>query len=174
MFSKRKKNAKGHPNGWGDEKRVEVVTTYLAVGTAPLTFAVTGVPVNTIRQWRLLPWWKELEDQIRQEDDAQVDVKLKRIVDKSLDIVMDRIENGDIILQKDGSVSRRPINIGLAHKVSTEMLSKRDLIRKRQVNPVDQQSIEDHLANIATELAKFHTQPKLVEGVTIDGTATVA
>lgn len=165
---------KGAGNAWGDAKRVEVVTTYIALGTAPLTSGITGVPVNTIRQWRLQPWWQELEDQIKQEDDSATDVKLKKIVDKSLEIVQDRLENGDLRYNpKTAEFSRSPVGIGVAHRVASEMLSKRDLLRNRTIKQVDQQSIQDHLANIAQELIKAMqnakpSEPKLVEGVTIE------
>lgn len=169
-MAKKPKRSTGHPNSWGDEKKVQVVTTYLSLGTGPLTSAVTGVPVNTIRQWRLQPWWQELEDVIKQEDDSETDAKLKKIVNKSLDLVMDRLENGELRYDSGtDSFSRSPIQLKIAQKVSTEMLTKRDLLRNRKVQQVDQQSIQDHLANIADNLAAL-TQPKLVTGITIEGT----
>ena len=119
------------PAAWSDAKRVEVVTTYLVLGKAPMVEAVTGVPAKTIRDWRMQPWWKELEDEIRCEETAELDSKLSKIVDRSLSTVMDRIENGDYILDsRTGVVRRIPVKLRDVHKVSTELIDKRLLLRK--------------------------------------------
>jgi hypothetical protein len=71
---------KNHKPGewWSDAKRIEVVTTWLALGKIPLVAACTGVTEGTIRQWRTQPWWKELELSIQTESDQELDAKLAK------------------------------------------------------------------------------------------------
>ena len=113
-----------------DAKKVEVVTTYLILGKAPLVEAATGVPRGTIRQWKTMPWWKVLEAQIHADEDQALDGRLSKIVDRTLDTVVDRIEHGDYILDsRSGTVKRVPVKMRDAHKVSIDLIDKRNLLR---------------------------------------------
>src|SRR5690348_595323 len=113
-----------------DNKKLEVVTTYLALGKVPMVEAVTGVPRATIRQWKLQPWWLEMVNQIQTESDQELDAKLSKIVERSLDAINERIENGEFILDsKTGTVKRVPVKLKDVHKVAVDLLDKRDLIR---------------------------------------------
>ena len=149
---------------WSQEKKIQTVTTYLAVGNAPLTEAITGVPRGTIRQWRLQQWWKDLETDIRNEEDAELDVKLSKIIDKSLDAVMDRVENGDYVFDsKTGKINRRPVHMRDALRAVTEIFDKRNLIRGKPTSRVEKTNITDNLAKLAEEFAKF-ANAKTIEG----------
>ena len=159
-----KKKVAGHNGWWSHDKRVQVVTTYLAVGNAPMTEAVTGVPRSTIRQWRMADWWKELETDIRTEEDSELDVKLSKIINKSLDTVMDRVENGDFLFDsKTGKFHRKPVHMKDALKVTTDLFDKRNLIRGKPTSRVEKQNVTDSLANLAAEFAKFACS-KTIEG----------
>jgi hypothetical protein len=125
--------------------------------------AVTGVDHQLIRQWKGQPWWRELEAEIRQTQNIEMDTKLSKIVDKSLDAVLDRVENGDFIYdQKSGQIKRRPAALRDIHRVSVDMLDKRELLRggasERKENT--QISVVEQLKILAAEFAKWQTKPK--------------
>ena len=154
---------------YSDAKKVEVVTTYLVLGKAPLVEAATGVPRGTIRTWKMQPWWKELEAEIRSDEDQELDAKLSKIVDRTLDTVVDRIENGDYILDsRTGSVKRVPVKMKDAHKVSVDLIDKRNLLRGKPTSRVEKVSTEDVMLKLAET---FKEWAKLVkrEEKTIDG-----
>jgi len=156
------------PGWWSQQKKAETVTTYLALGNAPMTEAVTGVPRNTIRQWKMQDWWKELEIDIRNEEDAGLDVKLTKIVDKSLDAVMDRVENGDFIFNpKTAKFYRRPVHMKDVLKVATDVFDKRNLLRGKPTSRVEKHNITDNLANLAAEFAKF-AKSRTIEGEVLE------
>lgn len=159
---------------WSETKKVECVTTWLVVGKLPLVEAVTGVPKATLRQWRMQPWWQELVDQIQTESDQELDTRLVKIVDKSLDVVIDRLENGEFILNsKTGQVIRSPVKMKDAHKVSVELLDKRDLIRDRKTIKVERQATEDLLQKLALQFATF-VNKKLENKTLLSGDITDA
>ena len=152
-----------------DAKKLEVVTTYLALGKVPMVEAVTGVNRHTIRQWKMQPWWMEMVDQIQTDSDQELDAKLAKIIDRSLDAVTDRIENGDFIFDpKSGSIRRSPVKLKDVHRVSVDLIDKRDLIRKRPQEKIEQAATVDILRKLATqfaEWAKIHVkEPKTIEG----------
>lgn len=143
-------------NHWDDKKKVEVVTTWLAVGKLSLTEAVTGVPKATIVNWKREPWWPDLVQEIQNESDQELDTKLQKIVDKSLDVVLDRIEHGDFVLNsKTGEVSRIPTKLKDVHRVSVDLIDKRDLIRNRERVKVEVLVVDDYLKKLALQFATF-------------------
>ena len=146
------------PSGvsYPEKKKIEVVTTYLVLGKAPLVEAVTGVPRQTIRVWKMQPWWKELVDEIQTEENTELDSKLSRVVDRSLDVVMDRLENGDFILDsRSGEVKRVPVKMRDAHRVSAESIDKRQLIRRKQEITADKATVEDVMKKLAMQFQEF-------------------
>ena len=166
---------RNHASGewWSDKKRLEVVTTWLVLGKIPLVSATTGVPEGTIRQWRTQPWWKEIEISVQTESDQELDTKLAKRIDKALDLVMDRLENGDYLYDpKTGEFIRKPVSMKDTWKVSTEMIDKRLLIRKQPKEQANQEAVGDILKNLAKEFAdmarkrvKNGTDTELQDGV---------
>lgn len=151
-----------------DAKKVEVVTTYLILGKAPLVEAATGVPRGTIRTWKMQPWWKEMEADIRSEEDVELDGKLSKIVDRTLDTVIDRIEHGDYILDsRSGTVKRVPVKMKDAHKVSVDLIDKRNLLRGKPTSRVEKVGVDDTMLKLAEqfkEWAKLIKREVVIEG----------
>ena len=141
---------------WSAEKRAQVVTAYIALGNSELVEAITKVPAGTVRKWKREDWWMELEGILREEESFTLDAKLRKVVDKSLDLVMERLENGDFVFdQKTGEVTRKPVNLRDVHKVSAETIDRRALLAKFSNKAVDKPSLEDHVKKLAEEFAKF-------------------
>jgi hypothetical protein len=153
---------------WPIEKKIEVVSQYLVLGDMKLVAAVTGVSHGVVRQWKIQPWWPELEKEIRATQNIEMDTKLSRIVDKSLDAVLDRLENGDFVLnKKTGELARQPAALKDVHRVSTDMISKRELLRGNATErkEVTQVSVDEHLKLLAQEFAKWvgKDKPPVIE-----------
>jgi hypothetical protein len=148
---------------WPPEKRIEVVSQYLVLGNMALVAAVTGVDHSLIRAWKAQPWWKDYENQIRATENVQMDTKLSKIVDKSLDAVLDRVENGDFIYDnKSGEIKRKPVNMKDAAKVSVDLITKRELLRGNATERKEttQVSVADQLKELALEFAKWQNPKK--------------
>ena len=155
---------------WDDAKKLEVVTTYLALGKVPLVEAMTGVPRATIRQWKLQPWWKELELEITSEDDLELSGKLKKIVDRSLDAVVDRLQNGDFVYNsKTGTIDRSPVKLRDAHRVSVDLIDKYNLIRGKPTSRVEKVAVEDAMVKLANQFQEWAKSLKQREEKVIEG-----
>ena len=88
-----------------------------------------------------------------------MDTKLTKIVDKSLDAVLDRVENGDFIYdQKSGQIKRRPAALRDIHRVATDTLSKRELLRHgvTERNEHTQVAVVEQLKLLKDEFAKWN------------------
>ena len=139
---------------WSDKKRIEAVTAYLTLGNAAYVEIATGVPAGTVRQWKTQPWWKELVSQIQTEADQELDTKLSKLMEKTLSVVNDRIENGDFFWDsKNSKFVRKPVSLKDSWKVSTEMIDKRWIIRDRPETKVDTEAVSDILVKLAQDFA---------------------
>lgn len=143
---------------WPLEKKMEVVGMWLALGNMKEVSVATGVDYDLIRKWKGQPWWQELEAEFRLTENLSLDNKISAIVTKSLDAVVDRLENGDYIYdQKSGSVARRPAALRDVHRVSVDMLSKREQLRKEEREDTSTTlSVEEQLKLLAIEMAKWN------------------
>lgn len=150
---------------WPIEKRIEVISQWLVLGNMKLVSATTGVSHALIREWKTQPWWKELETEIRQTQNIEMDTKLSKIVDKSMEAVADRLDNGDFIYdQKTGELRRKPVAMRDAARVTVDLLSKRELLRGNATERKEttQISVTEQLKQLAVEFAKWSNPNKQV------------
>ena len=142
------------------EKRIEVVTKWLGLGNMRLVAELTGVSYQLCREWKTSEWWQELVDEVKASRSLQLDTKLSKIVDKSLETIADRLENGDVVFnQKTGQVVRKEVSLKDATKVATDLLTRQAVLQKlehEQVVQKDQGTIQDQLKLLAQEFAKFN------------------
>lgn len=69
-----------------------------------------GAPDTLIRKWRLdSSWWSDLEADLLAELDAQHKKKASRAFGLALDNLVDRLENGDAVVTRDGQPMRVPV-----------------------------------------------------------------
>lgn len=147
---------------WPIEKKVEVVTQWLVLGNLKQVAAISGVSYDLVRQWRTQTWWPELEAEIRQSQNIEMDTKLSKIVEKSLEATLDRVENGDFIYdQKSGEIRRKPAALRDVHRVAVDLLDRREVLRKgaEDRNEGTKVSMEEQLKVIATQFAQWF-EPK--------------
>jgi len=145
---------------WPVEKKIEAVTTWLALGNLRQVAAVTGVSHGMIKQWRIAPWWKELEAEIIASRRVAAANKLSKIVDKSLDVIDDRLDNGDFVYNsKSGEIHRKPVTLRDATTAANALMQRAAIIEK--LNKDEQvveatQTIQEQLEGLAKEFAKMN------------------
>lgn len=151
---------------WPYEKKLEAVSQYLLLGNMKQVSVLTGVKYETLKDWKASPWWLELEKELRATENIKMDVKLSKIVEKSLDATLDRVENGDFIYdQKSGEIRRKPAALRDLHRVAVDTLAKRELLRDSASDRKEttQVSMDEQLKMLAMEMAKwFHKETKPV------------
>lgn len=149
------------PNGkYSTEKRIEVVTQYLALGNMRLVAELTGVSHQLCRMWKREKWWADMVAEVKATRVNVIDTKLSKIVDLSLETIADRLENGDPFFnQKSGKVERKEVSLKDATKVATDVLARQAILQKGMqddANTLATVSMKDQLANLASEFAKFN------------------
>jgi hypothetical protein len=144
-------------NGWWpEEKRVEAVASYAVLGSAKEVSAITGVPVGTLCRWMTEEWWHEMTNRVRVQKDMELDVKFTKVVDKAVEAITDRLENGDYVYNnRTQTVHRKPVTARDAASVTNIILDKRSLLRGMPTSRVERVSTDKRLEDLATEFRKF-------------------
>lgn len=143
---------------WPKEKKLQAVAQYLALGNMKLVEATTGVNYGLLRQWKMQPWWKEYESEIRNTENVKLDSKLTTIVEKSLEAVANRLEHGEPVWNsKTGTIDYKPVNMKDANKVAVDLLTKRELLRGNATSRTEAVAIPmaDQLKALAAEFARM-------------------
>lgn len=116
-----------------------------------------NIPSNTLRVWKTQEWWKELVDSIQSGEGQRTDNKMSKTIDKALDLIMDRLNEGDYQYdQKTGRVVKIPLKARDLERISSGLFDKRQLIRKQPTNiKIDDLTQKDRLLMLAEQFAKF-------------------
>lgn len=163
-MSRRKRKVPGTTAWHSDTQRIELVTTWLATGNLALTAATLGIPEVTARRWKAMPWFKQMVTDIRDQENLVLDAKLSKVVNKSVDALLDRVENGDFQFdQRIGKFVRKPISARDASNVTRDMIDRRELLQgKKEVKPDTTRAMGERLLKLAEEFSKF-SKLKVIE-----------
>ena len=142
------------------EKKIEAVTHYMLLGNMRQVSVLTGIAYSTLRLWKTNAWWKDLEAEIKAARRMQVNTKLSKIVDKALEAVEDRLDNGDIRFNpKTNELERVPVSALTATKITTDLMQRQEALEKVSLAEVEHQqtqTIADQLQFLATQFAAFN------------------
>ena len=146
---------------WSEKKKYECVCLWASGMSLKEVSLQTNTPYATVRQWRTCKWWEDIHKDIKSEDSQKLDAKLTKILDKTLESIMDRLENGEFVYdQKSGKLKRTPIKLRDATTAMNSVLDKRQLIRKEPTKIVESSSTAIQLQNLAAQFAAFVNKPK--------------
>lgn len=151
---------------WSDRQKIEACTTYFMLGgNLSLTSEKLKIPYDTLKTWKKADWWKELEDDIRREERLTLSTKLRNLMDASLVLVQDRLENGDWIYdQKEGELRRKPVSMKDAGKLAMDAANLRAKMNIQENHTVAAEHIEDRLGKLAKAFADLANGKKLETG----------
>jgi phosphoribosylformylglycinamidine (FGAM) synthase PurS component len=138
------------------------------LGNLAETAVVTGVPLPTLKMWKTTDWFKEYALQLQSEDVQQMSSNLKKVVEKSLKAVEDRLDLGDAQFdQRTGAIVRVPVKAHVALKITTDLMTKQEKLLANPVKEQVEKTIDDRLLKLSEEFAKF-ASGKIAKSVPID------
>lgn len=136
-----------------DNQKLEAVKLWLLTGNQTATAATLGIPLPTLRQWRYSDWWKDLVEEMRQEEQIRLNNRLQKLAVKTLEVMEDRLENGDFVLDKHtGQIIRKEVNLRDSTLAFNSLHDRRQRLLERKEDKRDEKQVVDRLAALA---AKF-------------------
>lgn len=100
------------------------------------------VPSGTIRQWIRRPWWTEAENIARILLQRDLEHKYTRLLHKTEEQMLDRVENGDVKLTKDGEQIRVPVTLRDLTGNHILISDKRAMIRGEPTSRKDSSGVD--------------------------------
>lgn len=140
-------------------KRQHAASLYNELGNMRLVSEKTGVPYPTLCDWKGEPWWARLIDEIHAAKAARRNKSVDALIDESLAVVADRLQNGDIYITKSGDVKRVPAKLKDVSSLTSEMMKQQNALNE-QISRIStiESSTADLLINLAKEFKKFNKQ----------------
>lgn len=147
------------------EKKKNAVTQYVIHGNVRKVSEMTNIPVETLYDWQRESWWHDLEAQVRSGVKAELMGKMQGIVTRALDVLEDRLVNGDVVLNlKTGETIRRPVAARDVQRIATEVLGKKISLEKEvDRSQVRKETVQEMLGVLAKGFLEFNKKQKPVE-----------
>lgn len=143
-------------NAYSWEKKMEVVSRYMLLGNMRVVSEQTGVNPTTLAEWKKSDWWPEMVETIRRQSKGKQNASITKIIEQSLEVVEDRLTNGDWIFNnKSGQIVRKPVGVKEASTIANNLLQRQvqleELMEKTEHGG---DTVADTLKLIAKELQK--------------------
>lgn len=157
VYVKEKKTQPYDPGHWSEKKHLEVITTYLATGSVGETSKLCNIPSITIRSWMQKDWWESTIKEIQSGEGQKQDNKMTKVIDKALEMLITRIEEGDYQYdQKTGRLVKVPLKARDLERVASGLFDKRQLIRKQPTNIKESDMNQaERLLKLAQQFSEF-------------------
>ena len=156
--------AKHHnPELFPQQTKVDACTLYCVYGDFEKVSSLTKVPVEKLRAWHQEPWWVEIQKQVYVEQNENLSSRINIVLDKSLEEIKDRLENGDVYFdRKTGGTRRKPVDTKTLAILFDNLTTKRQLVRGEPTSISAKIGVEDRLAQLADSFEKF-AKSRLIE-----------
>lgn len=158
---------------WSD--KTKAVQLYMLNGNMKLVSELTGVSYDTLCDWKRSEWWATVVEELRVAARAKRGTKLSTIIDTSLELVQDRLENGDWIYdQKAGKLVRKPVALkdvtALTGTLMEKQLKMEELADRLDNNKT---TVQETLTMLAKEFQKLNRTKQKQEAVEVSFTETI-
>lgn len=155
---------------WSGKDKIRAIASYLVLGNMAAVSDETGIPLGTLNYWKSQPWWFEQVAKIRQEEDAEIDSTFTKLVKKTQAAMLERLENGDYYVTKDGGIARKPVSFRDVAIVSAIAVDKRKLLRDVPVAEANKVGMQERLQNLEKEFKKLVKREESIIDITAEQT----
>src|SRR5690349_9524511 len=93
------------------EDKMKAATAYMLEGTLRGAGRVTGIPWETIKDWKKEPYWNDLIVQVIEEHADEYKASNHKIIQLAQEVALERLRNGDPYTDKGGNVRFKPVSL---------------------------------------------------------------
>ena len=164
-----KKPGEVGPNGgakhWEKSQKLDAVARWLILGNLVEVSRQMNIPEITLRKWKASDFWSEAEKELRLQANLELEGKLGRVIDKSIENTLDRLDKGDLVYnQKTGKFTRVPIKAQVINQISKTMLDKKFILEKiNNKQEHSEEAVKDRLDALKKAFLDFAKNRKVVD-----------
>jgi len=154
---------KSNPKWFSQEAKVDACTLYAVYGDVEQVSKLTDVPPATIRTWKNESWWSDITKQVYVESNEGLTAKISHTLDKTLDLLKDRLENGEEVWDsRSQQLVRKPVDAKLLASVFQSLATQRRLGRNEPTSIKSSIATDDRLKQLSDAFERF-TKVKTIE-----------
>ena len=155
------------PNGYGytQFQRIDALFQYIAFGSCYKVAKELKLPESTVLAWAKSDWWKQSVALIKEAKQEELDTKYTQVLDRSMEEIMERLENGDEHVVAGGEIVNLKVKTRDLVNIQTVIYKNRALMRGEPTSNSGKASTEDKLQQLMDQF-------KQIAGRTIDITPT--
>ena len=148
------------------DDRYAAAAAWMSTGSWDQTSLMTGIPEATVRDWaRHAKWWPAVIADVSEKITQRLDAKLTAIVDKSTAMLIDRLDNGDYKVTRNGQTIRSPMT---AKEITLTFAVTFDKLRILRNQPTKiSGSSDQRITNLADKLRELGAQDASKEALEI-------
>ena len=155
-----------NPSYFNLEQKTDACALYCVYGDVDQVSELTGIDPKFIRQWKDEPWWSEIQKKVFVEQNEKLASRISGVLDRSLDHLVDRLDNGDYLWDvRKSKLVRKPVDTKVLSNLFNNLITRRQLIRGEPTSITTQVAVDDRLKLLAAQFEKF-ALAKEVEGET--------
>jgi hypothetical protein len=159
---------KGNRNHYSDAEKMNAVCIFAVSGNSRRVAELSNIPESTIRVWKTTEWWQEILARIHVEEDEELDTKLTKLINKAVEAVNDRIDNGDYVYNpKLNELIRKPINAKDLTIVTAISVDKRELLRGKPTSRTEKVSQDERLLRLSAQFKAFSIAKDITQEVEV-------
>jgi len=138
-------------------KRIAVVEKFLLIGNLRAVSETENIKYNTLIDWKKQEWWGQLVEEIRASRRNVKSNKLSDLVDKSLEVIADRLERGDWVLNaRTGKLIRKPVALRDVQAMTNNLLARQMQLEELTDKMENKgNNVQDTLTLLAKEFSKW-------------------
>lgn len=137
-------------SNYPEDKRRQAVLVWVMSGNMEDVSRKTGIPARTLQDWKKnADWWDSLVTEFRAQKNEELDAAYTKIIHDISEAIKDRVMYGDYIVNKDGSTSRKPVNMKDLAVSGAVLFDKRALNRGDPTSRTERTTTDAQLAKLA-------------------------
>jgi hypothetical protein len=145
-----------NPNYYNLEQKTDACAMYCVYGDIDQVSELTGIPSKFLREWKQEPWWNEIQKKVFVEQNEKLAGRITGVLDKSLEHLVDRLDNGDYLWDvRKSKLVRKPVDTKVLATVFNTLVTRRQLIRGEPTSITTQVGVDDRLKLLAQQFEKF-------------------
>lgn len=145
-----------NPNYYNLEQKTDACAMYCVYGDIDQVSELTGIPAKFLREWKSEPWWTEIQKKVFVEQNEKLAGRITGVLDKSLEHLVDRLDNGDYLWDvRKSKLVRKPVDTKVLATVFNTLVTRRQLIRGEPTSITTQVGVDDRLKLLAQQFEKF-------------------
>ena len=145
-----------NPNYYNLEQKTDACAMYCVYGDIDQVSELTGIPTKFLREWKSEPWWTEIQKKVFVEQNEKLAGRITGVLDKSLEHLVDRLDNGDFLWDvRKSKLVRKPVDTKVLATVFNTLVTRRQLIRGEPTSITTQVGVDDRLKLLAAQFEKF-------------------